>query len=338
MSPSDYDMAIEFEGALAEWNAALMRAHLDLAATVTALQDRYAAELAQPSGESSADALAEIRAGIDTLNQVVGDGSAPPDAASDCIMRLEGAVGRLQVELGRLRAQAAQGARVSGAGPVRPLAAEGQLLEASELAARLGADSDLAGQLAQAVQERDAARQELTRLRTELDALQDSYERQGKAATEAVAFEAFDASGEKRRMGEILVAAGVLTEEQLGQALEEQKKDRQRRLGSIIVELGFASEGVIAQALATQLGLPFVRLETEPIDISATRLISSQLATLHMMIPVRTTPGRVVVAMANPLDLVALDDVARATNLHVDPVVAALSDVSEAIVRYYSVT
>jgi type IV pilus assembly protein PilB len=137
-------------------------------------------------------------------------------------------------------------------------------------------------------------------------------------------------------MGEILVDAHVITREQLNQALTEQKKNPQRRLGLIFVEMGFTGEDIVSQVLASQLQLAFVHLAKEMIDITAVRLISSQMATLHMLIPLRAAPGKLTVAMANPLDLIALDDVELATSRRVEPVVATAADISAAIVRFYA--
>lgn len=335
MGSSRYDMAVELEASLAGWAAAVTRAHLDLAAKIAAVKSQWDDSAGDDSEQGAAvgTVLAEVQAEIDTLGRAMGENRTPSEAASESLSRLEAGVERLYAELAALRAQAAYPLSA----PERPGDAASQLREAGALAARLEGQGGLAAELAEALSDRDEAREEAVLLRAQLEAIrlgEDGWPSAGQAIT----FNIFDETGEKRRMGEILIDAGVITEVQLVDALAEQRKDRQRRLGSILVELGFTEEDIIARALASQLELPFVRLADERVDLAATRLITSHLATRHMLIPLRTTTGHVVVAMANPLDLIAMDDVARATNLQVDPVVAALSDISEAIVRYYSVT
>jgi len=142
----------------------------------------------------------------------------------------------------------------------------------------------------------------------------------------------------KRRMGDMLVDMGVLTEEQLTAALHEQQAKPQRRIGGILVENGYVSEESVARVLAHQLSLPFVRLAPEIVDASAPRLINGQLAKRRQCIPITATSDRVVLAMANPQDLITLDDVKLSSGRAVSPVVATGSDIVAAIGRYYGLS
>ncbi len=172
--------------------------------------------------------------------------------------------------------------------------------------------------------------QEVARLRAQLDS--------GAPAVQDVPDErlhAFDATGHRRRMGEILVEAGVITEEQLALALSEQEQAPHRRLGSILIEMGFTGESVVARVLASQLRTRFVQLEQEPIDPEALRLISSRLARHHVCLPLDATAQRLTLAMANPFDLIAIDDVELASRRQVDAVVATPTDINDAITRLY---
>ena len=146
----------------------------------------------------------------------------------------------------------------------------------------------------------------------------------------------FDADGRRRRMGDILVDAGVITREQLEEALQLQQEQPQRRLGAILVEMGQTESDVIAQVLACQLKLPFVRLEDQVPEEAAVRLVSGRLASHHRCIPIRIGEDTVVVAMANPLDLIAIEDMELSTGRRVDPVVAAEADIAKAIEWFYS--
>ncbi len=138
---------------------------------------------------------------------------------------------------------------------------------------------------------------------------------------------AFDKQGHKRRMGVILVEAGVLTQEQLEEALAEQAADPHRRFGAIVVERGYTTEEAIARILAAQLRLPFVTLAPGSYDASAPRLISAHLARLHKAVPIRQQDGVLTVAMANPLDLIAIEDIEIASRNRVEPVVATKSGI-----------
>ena len=152
---------------------------------------------------------------------------------------------------------------------------------------------------------------------------------------ERIQAQAQDAEGRRRRLGEILVAAGVISEDQLEGALREQQTSWNRHLGAILVELGFVSEETVAQTLAAQVRLPFVRIAQSPPRPDALALVSKALAHHHSCIPLRIERDVLVVAMANPLDLVAIDDVELATRRTIKPVVAAASEIKAALKEHY---
>lgn len=144
-----------------------------------------------------------------------------------------------------------------------------------------------------------------------------------------------DDRGHRRRVGEILVDAGIITEDQLAAALEDQATGPRERLGAILVKKGLTGEDVIAQVIASQLQLPFVHLATLPVDENAVRLISGRLARLHQCIPVQATADNLTLAMSNPLDLIGIDDVSIATGRRVDPILATSSDIAKALDKHY---
>ncbi|GMU93978.1 MAG: hypothetical protein AMXMBFR4_30360 [Candidatus Hydrogenedentota bacterium] len=190
---------------------------------------------------------------------------------------------------------------------------------------------------------------ELAKLRSEVQQLRGSpaepgfalsaHEEEVEEAMPAVEIDlnltGFDHAGRRRRMGEMLVEAGVLSQAQLERALAMQQEQPQRRLGSILVELGYAEEDAVAQVLACQARVPFVRLEHESLDPSAVRLVSERLATHHRCIPIRIENDRIVLAMANPMDLIAIEDVELATGRGVDAVAASGPGVDRALRLHY---
>lgn len=212
-----------------------------------------------------------------------------------------------------------------------------ELGEAKRAEARAVSD-----QLAAALRDRDEAHQQIVALRAEIDMLRRMNASlsvpgpQGATAeSEPAAVPLSDPQGRKLRMGEVLVDLGVVTQEQLEDGLNEQAFMPQRRLGTILVEKGYASEEAVARIVARQLGLPFVRLTPDVVEPEATRIIGGPLARRRNCLPIGASPERVVLAMANPLDLIAIDDVELASGRPVEPVVAAAGDIAAALDRYY---
>ena len=138
----------------------------------------------------------------------------------------------------------------------------------------------------------------------------------------------------RKRIGDILVESGVVTPEQLQEALTRQRKTRER-LGRVLVEMRVATERQIAQALADQLGLRFVTLASQRIDPAVIRLVPEGLARKRRVVPVSADGDSLVVAIADPLDVFAIDDVAIAARRSVKAVVALESDIASAIERAY---
>lgn len=146
-------------------------------------------------------------------------------------------------------------------------------------------------------------------------------------------------SESRRRMGQILLQAGVLSEEQLEEALAYQHEEGLgRHLGTIVVALGMAQEEVIARAVAHQSEVEYFEVAPVLIDAEAASLISVRLAEMHTCIPVREEGGKLLLAMENPMDLIAIEDVERASERRVRPVVASVGKILECIDMMYDDT
>ena len=146
------------------------------------------------------------------------------------------------------------------------------------------------------------------------------------------------APGVRRRLGEVLVAGKVLTDAQLNEALRVQREDkgRRRRLGEVITALGLADEVAIARALSDQLGLPFLDLGNLPIPDETLAVLPRNVAVRHGAVPVTIAHDVLTVALADPTNVLALDDIRLATKLaSVRTAVATASDIKEAVNRYY---
>ena len=153
---------------------------------------------------------------------------------------------------------------------------------------------------------------------------QSAGERRGKKAG------VLDRRGEKTgrtNVWEILLDQNKISEVQLQRALETQKGDK-RDLGRTLVSLGFINEADLAQAQAQRLQLKYVELELESVDREALKLVPEKMLRKHDALPLRTENGRLVVAMSDPTNLYALEDLRMVTGRKILPVVATDDDLN----------
>jgi type IV pilus assembly protein PilB len=138
-----------------------------------------------------------------------------------------------------------------------------------------------------------------------------------------------------KKIGELLKESGLISDAQLKEALKESKQSKDKRFGDILVDGGFCAEIDIAQTLSFQLKIPFVDISKATVEPEAVKLLSEKIAKKHLLIPLHLD-GRVLnIAMVDPLDLAAIDDIRFLLSLEVKPHVATLSDVNTAIKRHY---
>ena len=140
--------------------------------------------------------------------------------------------------------------------------------------------------------------------------------------------------GKKVRMGDLLVNSGVITEEQLQRALEVKGN---RKLGEVLVDEGMASEDAIAKALGSQLGYDIVDLQNVSIPEDIIALVPTNILEKYKVIPFEYAQDNMNVlrvAMTNPTDLAAIDDITLVTNLQVEPVVATVRSIMMAMDKY----
>ncbi|MDH4139453.1 MAG: ATPase, T2SS/T4P/T4SS family [Coriobacteriia bacterium] len=137
----------------------------------------------------------------------------------------------------------------------------------------------------------------------------------------------------RERLGEMLVSAGLLSEERLARVLDTQEREG-GKLGEILVRQLVLSEGQLAEALARQKGLDHVNLAAYDIDRNATALLSERFAAHRSAIGIGFEDDRLVLAMADPLDIETIDDVEMRTGHKVLPVVASRTQIDYAIAKY----
>lgn len=137
-----------------------------------------------------------------------------------------------------------------------------------------------------------------------------------------------------KKIGEILLKADLITNDQLHQALQEQKKTGER-LGSLLVKMGFLAEDEILSCLSKQFGVPAIDLETFQIEDSVLETIPLKTAKKYSVIPISRVGGTLTLAMADPSDIFAIEDIKFMTNFNIEPVVASERAIIEAIEVQY---
>jgi type IV pilus assembly protein PilB len=136
-----------------------------------------------------------------------------------------------------------------------------------------------------------------------------------------------------KQLGDILVEQGLLSPENLEMALRERARTNQL-LGRVLIDLGMIKEADLVAALARQIGLSFVDLSDYSIDPTAATTIPDPVARRYRALPISWEDGRLIVAMADPANLFALDDIRTITGADVQPVVATAADIDAAIRRF----
>ena len=137
-------------------------------------------------------------------------------------------------------------------------------------------------------------------------------------------------------LGELLVERGMLTREQLNQALTQQQTNPEY-LGNLLTRTGLLSEQQLVEILGEQLELPFVKLKDVQVDVQAIKKVPAKLASHYKFLPLFVDDGVLQIAIANPFDVQVLDELKLLLDCDVKPILAASKDIQEAIQRYYGV-
>ena len=137
------------------------------------------------------------------------------------------------------------------------------------------------------------------------------------------------------KLGEMLVKAQLITDPQLEEAMKIQRRDG-GKLGSIVVRQGFCSDQDIVSFLGMQYGVPAADLDQwPPIDAAVVALVPAELAHKHKVLPLQRSGNVLTLAMSDPTDIFAMDDVRFHTGYNVDPVVSSEMGLMRAIEKYY---
>jgi type IV pilus assembly protein PilB len=137
------------------------------------------------------------------------------------------------------------------------------------------------------------------------------------------------------KLGEILVRENLITSHQLRETLEYQRANG-GRLGSNLVKLGYVSDDVVTAVLSRQYGVPSINLDLFQIDTEVIKLISEEVALKYSVLPITKNGSTLTLAMADPTNVFAMDDIKFMTGFNVEPVIASESSIQLAIGKYYS--
>src|SRR5262245_56317164 len=229
-----------------------------------------------------------------------------------------------------------RGDRPDAPGETRPMEVE-QLNGDQDLDEVIGGSPDLLGELL--VQDGLIGESQLREaLRVQRDTQETTLLGQILVDQKALTQQQLDAVLEKYhkkyRLGDILVEANCITEEQLQIALNHQKKTG-LRLGYVLLQLNFLSEEQLKRALSRQLKVPFVKLDELAIDRQVAALINARYAAQHRVVPISKSETGLVLAMDDPTDVVALDELRASTGCKIDVVISTRSAIVRALSRAY---
>lgn len=139
------------------------------------------------------------------------------------------------------------------------------------------------------------------------------------------------------KIGEILLANGVITQDQLSLALSSQKERKEKKkIGEVLSELGYLTEKQCLDALSSQLNIPFIDLSTSHIDSSAVARIPKQIAVKYKVIAIKLENNELTVAVNDPVNLYAIEDIRLVTNMRIRLVLAVRQGIDYAVDLYYS--
>lgn len=137
----------------------------------------------------------------------------------------------------------------------------------------------------------------------------------------------------RKRIGDLLLEAGVITQDQLDYALAT--KSREEKLGDFLIKENLITELKLIETLEVQLGVPHIQLNQFTIDPELTNLVPAELAKRANIMPVRREKNKLFVAMADPMDYFAIEEVRMATGCQIEPSIATKEDLFRTITKYY---
>lgn len=137
----------------------------------------------------------------------------------------------------------------------------------------------------------------------------------------------------RKRLGDILVAQGLLTEADLQETLNSKPSDQ--KLGDALLQRGIITERQLIDTLEVQLGIPYVSLFRYPFDPKLFNVVPKDFAKRKLLVPLKTVGDRLFIAMNDPTDFITIDDLRLTTGFHIEPAIASKEDIVKTIAKYY---
>ncbi|WAA12844.1 GspE/PulE family protein [Fervidibacillus halotolerans] len=137
----------------------------------------------------------------------------------------------------------------------------------------------------------------------------------------------------RKRLGDLLIEAGIITLEQLEYTLKNKSPDE--KLGDALLREGYITEQQLIEVLEFQLGIPHINIYQYPIDPEAVQLVPKELAKRYYAMPIRRDKNKLMVAMADPMDYFAIEELRMATGFQIEPAIATKDELYRTIMKYY---
>ncbi|MFC5591151.1 GspE/PulE family protein [Sporosarcina soli] len=137
----------------------------------------------------------------------------------------------------------------------------------------------------------------------------------------------------RKRLGDLLVESGLITDAQLQSALAD--KPRDQKLGDLLLQRGYITEQQLIEVLEFQLGIPHVNLFRYPFDPKLFNIVPKEFAKRNLLVPLKVEGDRLFVAMSDPMDYITVDDLRLSTGFHIETAIASKDDILRTISKYY---
>jgi len=137
-----------------------------------------------------------------------------------------------------------------------------------------------------------------------------------------------------KQLGELLVERGIINDQQLEKALNVQK-EKGGLIGEVLVDLGFVKEEDIAQSLTAQYGFPYLPLSNYDVNPEIINIVPGRVARQYLLVPIDKIGNNLTLAMSNPLNVQAIEDIELLSGCSVQTFVSTSSDIKKAIEKYY---
>ena len=139
----------------------------------------------------------------------------------------------------------------------------------------------------------------------------------------------------RKRLGEILLDEGLISEKQLQAAMDKQKTEKGVRIGEVLEAMGVATAEDVAQAIWQQWQIPYVDLDNYALDPKVIELVPEKLARAYLALPIFKIGNVLTVAMADPLNVIAVDDLRSRTGCEIDTVISTEEKILRCLENYY---